>query len=118
MNSDNDSQARSSPRRKKAQISITLDADLKEFAQYKCRKILGIGLSPLIKIFLRTFVTQKGIGFYVGDDDLCQLIHRWFTKKEFEIGRKGCAPMRGPRLRDIYELNYNYRKPTYYYSAD
>ena len=91
---------------KKTQILISLDPELKKLAQQKCQYQFGIGLSPLIKIFLRSFITQKGVGFYIGDSDLCKLIDRWFTKKIFMKGRgKNSAPMPGPRLMDIYNLN-------------
>lgn len=50
------------------------------------------------------FVTQKGVGFYVGDEDLTRLFNRWLRKKYFEQGRKGCAPLPGPKLKDLFEL--------------
>ena len=87
------------------QINIRIDEDLYKLVKLKCSRNLGIGISPLIKIFLKAFVTQKGVGFYVGDDDLCYLIHRWLGKKKAEQGRKGCAPLSGPRLKELYELN-------------
>ncbi|OGC81098.1 MAG: hypothetical protein A2788_01225 [Candidatus Abawacabacteria bacterium RIFCSPHIGHO2_01_FULL_46_8] len=81
-----------------------LDYELYQLAKEKCKAQFGIGLSPLIKMFLRAFVTQRGIGFYVGDDDLCKLFNSWLVKKKMERGRKGCAPLPGPKLSDIYEL--------------
>lgn len=90
---------------KKRQLNIKLDEDLYRMVKLKCNRNLGIGVAPLIQIFLRAFITQKGIGFYVGDDDLCHLIYRWLEKKKLEQGRKGCAPLSGPRLKDLYELN-------------
>ena len=89
---------------KQQQLSIRIDQDLYLMAKNKCKKQFGIGLSPLIKIFLKSFVTQNGVGFYVGDDDLCHLFSRWLSKKQMERGRKGCAPLPGPRLKDLYEL--------------
>ena len=91
------------PRQK--QIIIRLDPKLYLMVKMKCKNQLGIGLSPLIKMFLKSFVTQRGVGFYVGDDDLCRLFSDWLMKKRMEIGRKGCAPMPGPRLKDIYDLH-------------
>lgn len=91
---------------KKRQINIELDEELYQQVKYKCKHYFGVGISPLIKIFLRSFVTQKGVGFYVGDDDLCHLFARWLSKKRIEKGREGCAPLYGgPRLKDIYDLN-------------
>jgi hypothetical protein len=89
---------------KQSQLTIRLDPELYERAKVKCKRQFGISLSPLIKVFLKSFVSQRGIGFYVGDDDLCVLFNRWIVKKRAEIGRKGCAAMPGPRLKDIYEL--------------
>lgn len=89
---------------KQKQLSVRINSDLYKMAQNKCKEQFGIGLSPLIKIFLRTFVSQRGIGFYVGDDDLRDLFRRWISKKRLEKGRKGCAPLPGPLLRDVYEI--------------
>ncbi len=85
-------------------ITIRIDEELLQMAKNKCKTQFGIGLSPLIKVFLKSFVTQKGVGFYVGDEDLCKLFGRWLSKKRMEQNRKGCAPMPGPHLRDLYEL--------------
>lgn len=88
------------------QVNIRLDEELYRLVKFKCNQKFGIGISPLLKIFLRAFVTQKGIGFYVGDDDLCHLFDRWLGKKKLEQGRsKKCLPLPGPRLKDLYELN-------------
>jgi len=89
---------------KQQQLTIRMDAQLYKLAKNKCNNQFGIGLSPLIKFFLKAFVTQKGIGFFVGDDDLCKLFNMWLTRKKLEINRKGCAPLPGPRLKDLYEL--------------
>ncbi len=90
---------------KQQQLNIRLDQELYKTARNKCKTQLGIGLSPLIKIFLKSFVTQPGVGFYVGDQNLCELFTRWLIKKKLEIGRKGCAPLPGPHLRDLYDLS-------------
>ena len=88
------------------QINIKVDEELYKIVKLKCRRNLGIGIAPLIQIFLRAFVTQKGVGFYVGDDDLCDLFYRWLGKKKAEQGRsKNNAPLPGPRLKDLYDLN-------------
>ena len=90
---------------KKRQINIQLPEELYLQVKQKCKNHYDIGISPLIKMFLRAFVTQKGVGFYVGDDDLCGLFGSWLSKKQSEQGRKGCAPMPGPRLKDLYDLS-------------
>lgn len=90
---------------KQRQLTVRMDEQLYKIAKNKCKTQLGIGLSPLIKIFLKSFVTQKGVGFFVGDHDLRELFSDWLRKKQLEIGRKGCAPLPGPRLKDLYELS-------------
>jgi hypothetical protein len=86
------------------QLNLRLDAELYRLAKAKCKDQFGIGLAPLIKIFLRTFVTQRGVGFFVGDIDLKNIVSRWLTKKIFEKNRKRCSPLPGPRLRDLYDM--------------
>ncbi len=88
----------------KHQLNIRLDEHLYIMAKNKCKNQFGIGLTPLIKIFLKSFVTQSGVGFYVGDDDLCKMFNSWLGKKWLEQHRKGCAPLPGPKLRDLYSL--------------
>ncbi|MBN2306795.1 hypothetical protein JXD20_02320 [Candidatus Peregrinibacteria bacterium] len=92
--------------KKMKQINIRINEDLYQMVKFKCNQKFGISISPLIKIFLTAFVTQKGVGFYVGDDDLCHLIYRWLNKKKAEQGRsKNSIRMPGPRLKDLYDLN-------------
>jgi len=57
---------------KQKQLTVRMNADLYEMAREKCDIQFGIGLSPLIKVFLKAFVSQKGAGFYIGDNDLCK----------------------------------------------
>jgi hypothetical protein len=90
---------------KQVQITIRVDQELYDLVKEKCKDTLGIGISPLIKVFLKSFVTQRGVGFYVGDEDFCHLFNRWLGKKEMERYRKGCAPLPGPRLKDLYDLS-------------
>ena len=87
-------------------ITVRLPKKLHQQAREKCQNEFGIGISHLLKIFLKAFVTQKGIGFYVGDDDLCRLISRWIVRREYECKnpRSGKYRAPGPRLKDIYEL--------------
>jgi len=47
---------------------------------------------------------QKCVGFFVGDEDLRRVFSRWLSKKSLEKGRDGCAPLPGPKLKDLYEL--------------
>ncbi len=95
---------------KEKRLTIRLRGELYDQVKNKCQ-VLGIGVTPLIKIFLRSFVTQQGVGFYVGNDDLCSLLARWFYKKAMQKGREGCAPSSGPRLKDLYQLgNHNHPK--------
>ncbi len=93
------------------QLNIRVDAQLYDMAQRKCDDKFGIGLSSLIKVFLKSFVTQKGVGFYIGDDDLCDLFAKWLMKKRFEKGKKGGSHDYGPYLKDLYDLGSAKRLP-------
>lgn len=89
---------------KQKQITIRIDPELYEQVKNKCQSEWGIGMSPLIKIFLKSFVTQKGVGFYVGDQDLCKMFNTWLRKKEWDKTFKPKTPFPGPRLKDLYDL--------------
>jgi len=94
------------------QLTVRMNEDLYEMAQNKCYDQFGINLSTLIKVFLKAFTSQRGVGFYIGDDDLCKLFSRWLMKRswdkaEFRKGwrrRRVGTPSPGPRLKDIYDL--------------
>lgn len=85
-------------------ITITLDEELYNRVKYKCNEQMGMPMSPLIKMFLRAFVSQSGVSFVVGDQDLKKLFNHWIVKKSTEIERRGCAPLPGPRLKDLFQL--------------
>ena len=87
------------------QVNIKLNKELYEKVKNKCTFQLGIGLSPLIKIFLTSFISQKGLGLYIGDEYLSNIVSRWIRKKKLQIYRKGSAPLPGPLLKEIYDLN-------------
>lgn len=97
---------------KQKQFNIRLNEDLYEEAMHKCDAYFGIGLSSLIKVFLRAFVSQSGVGFYVGDDDICHLFSRWLSKKSWDKAdfarewkkRRVGTPNPGPRLKDLFSL--------------
>lgn len=97
---------------KQKQLNIRLNEDLYEMAINKCNDQFGIGLSSLIKIFLKAFVSQRGVGFYVGDDDICKLFSRWLMKKsrskeDFRADwkkRRIGVPHIGPYLKELYDL--------------
>lgn len=90
---------------KQKQLTVRMDENLYEMAREKCYDQFGIGLSPLIKVFLKAFVTQGGVGFYVGDDDLCGLFSKWLMKKRMGKGVKRGSHAYGPYLKDLYNLN-------------
>ncbi|MFH1283975.1 MAG: hypothetical protein ABIH78_00065 [Candidatus Peregrinibacteria bacterium] len=92
---------------KQKQLTVRMDAGLYQMAQDKCYGQFGIGLSPLIKVFLKAFVSQRGVGFYVGDDDLCRLFAKWLIKKRSDKGKKGGTHLYGPYLKDLYDLGIN-----------
>ncbi|QQR54832.1 hypothetical protein IPG41_06660 [Candidatus Peregrinibacteria bacterium] len=89
---------------KQIQLTVRMNPDLYHQAKEKCEGQFGIGLSPLIKVFLKAFVSQRGVGFCIGDQDLAIMFNHWLGKKEMERKQKGHAPLPGPRLKDLYEL--------------
>lgn len=89
---------------KNIQFSISINENLLRKAQQKCKSRFDITLSALIKVFLASFASQKGVGFYIGDDDICQLFNRWVTKKTLEKDQKGGFKLPHPRLMDLYDL--------------
>lgn len=89
---------------KHKQISIRLDMQLYETARWKAQK-LGLPLGTLIRVFLKALCTQRGAGFYIGDQDLAQLFNQWMDKKQFEKMHGGRVAVIGPRLKDIFELS-------------
>ncbi len=94
--------------KKQKKLTVVMDEQLYEMAQSKCNERFGIGLSPLIKVFLKSFVTQNGVGFYVGDDDLCRLFARWMIKRQSLRDMKDRNIKEGthcgPYLKDLYSL--------------
>lgn len=93
-------------------LTIVMNSDLYEMSQDKCYDQFSISLSTLIKVFLKAFISQRGVGFYIGDDDLCKIFSRWLAKqswskdeyrKEWRKRRVGVA-IPGPRLKDLFDL--------------
>ena len=91
---------------KQHQLNIRINQQLYAMVKEKCRREFGIGIAPLIKIFLKTFVTQDGLGFFVGDVQLRKLIHSWILKKSTERGYKDkeCSHLFGPKLNELYRI--------------
>ncbi|MBU1152052.1 hypothetical protein KJ632_04490 [Patescibacteria group bacterium] len=90
--------------KKQKQLTIRLNEDLYKMAMGKCNDHLGISLSALVKVFLRAFVSQKGVGFYIGDEDLSDLFRKWMMKKKLNKKIPGSHHMAGPFLKDLYDL--------------
>lgn len=89
---------------KHKQLTIRLDPEVHRIASWKADK-LGLPLSTLIRVFLKAFCSQRGVGFVVGDQDLAQLFNKWMDKKQFEKMHGGRVAVIGPRLKDIFELS-------------
>jgi hypothetical protein len=85
-------------------LTVRIEKILFDNAMKKCKKKFGISLSALIKVFLVSFTSQKGVGFYVGDDDICQLFERWLLKKQSQMSNPDGFVMPRPRLYDLYDL--------------
>ena len=88
---------------KKKSFTVSLDAELYRMAKWKADK-LGFPLATLVRVFLKSFTTQSGVGFYVGDQDLVKLLNRWMSDRQFEKRGGGSMRFGGPRLKDIFEL--------------
>jgi len=86
-------------------FTIRINEDIYEAAKEKCENQLGISLSNLTKIFLRSFISQRGVGFYIGDDDLCGLFTKWLTKKQLIKSRGVTHYYAGPYLKDLFKLD-------------
>ena len=67
-----------------ARITIRIDKELNERAQFKCKTLFGIGLSTLMKLFLKSFVSQKNVGFYVGDDAFNDSLNRELNRRKMK----------------------------------
>jgi antitoxin component of RelBE/YafQ-DinJ toxin-antitoxin module len=55
------------------QFTIRMSADLHNKAKTKCKEEFDMCLSTLVKLFLKSFISQKGIGFTIGDDEFYKL---------------------------------------------
>lgn len=86
------------------QLNIRISPELYEKVQDKCKNKLNISMSTLIKVFLQSFVSQEGVGFYIGEQDLKHLFNRWLLKKEVHKDKNGTGTFRRPRLKDLYDL--------------
>lgn len=69
-------------------ITIRIDATLNERAAQKIHGLFGIGLSTFVKIFLKSFVDQKNIGFYMGDHEFNEGMARPLRKRQVGAMRR------------------------------
>ena len=90
--------------KKKKKLTIVLDEDLYDIVKYKADKQLCMPLATLVRVFLKSFATQKGVGFFVGDQDLKELINKWVRHRDFERARDGRVTLNNVRLKDIFDL--------------
>lgn len=89
---------------KQVTITIRLDEDLYKQAKIKADKKLCMPLATLVRVFLKAFVTQSGVGFFVGNHDLTELINKWVSHRKFEKMHGGRVNMNYIKLRDIFDL--------------
>ena len=89
---------------KEVQMAIRLTKELHQKATYKCKNEFHMCLGTLIKLFLKSFISQEGIGFQIGDEQFYKLFNKWLRKKEFEIERKTHYPGLGPTLKELYDF--------------
>lgn len=88
---------------KEIQLTIRMPEELHKKAAYKCKNEFHMCLSTLLKLFLKSFVSQRGIGFHIGDEEFYSLFNRWLRKKEFERQRGIHYPRLGPTLKELYD---------------
>lgn len=69
--------------KKEAKLTLRIEGELNEQAKFKCQRLFGIGVSTFIKLFLKSFVSQNHIGFYVGDDQFSDALNCELRKKRF-----------------------------------
>lgn len=90
---------------KKVTITVRLDEDLYKQAKFKSDKRLCMPLATLLRVFLKAFVSQRGVGFFVGDHDLTELINKWVRHREFERSRNTRLNIyNSHKLKDIFDL--------------
>jgi hypothetical protein len=89
---------------KKKKLTVVLDEDLYKQAKLKSDKKLCMPLATLVRVFLKAFVTQKGVGFFVGESELTELINKWVRHRDFERSRDGRVTIHNNKLRDIFDL--------------
>lgn len=91
---------------KKITLTIRLDKELYKQVKYKADKELCMPLATLIRVFLKAFVTQTGVGFFVGNHDLTKLINKWVRHRQFERSRGTRLNLKyNPhKLKDIFDL--------------
>jgi antitoxin component of RelBE/YafQ-DinJ toxin-antitoxin module len=90
---------------KKVTITIRLDEDLYKEAKQKADRVLYMPLATLIRVFLKVFISQEGIGFFVGDHNLKKLINNWIRHRNLERFRQRRDTVHPSRLKDIFDLN-------------
>lgn len=86
------------------QLTIRMNKNLYEAAMRKCDEQLSVSLSALVKIFLSAFVSQRGVGFYVGEQDLSDLFAKWLRKQKLRKSLANKYSYVGPYLKDLYDL--------------
>ncbi len=90
---------------KQIQFTIRMNSDLHKKAKTKCKNEFDMCLSTLIKLFLKSFISQKGVGFYIGDDEFYDLLDKWLQKKRFEKKMGVHYPFLGPKLKDLFDVD-------------
>jgi antitoxin component of RelBE/YafQ-DinJ toxin-antitoxin module len=89
--------------RKFVQLTIRMDSELHKKAMDKCKNEFDMCLGTLVKLFLKSFISQKGIGFHIGDEEFYKKLNSWLSKKQFEKYRGVHYPFLGPTLGELYD---------------
>lgn len=85
-------------------LNFVLDAELHEQFKHKCKGKYNLTMSALLKVFIKSFVTQDGVSFVVGEPNLRQKFNRWLLKREVQKGPNSRGTFLNTRLKDLYDL--------------
>ncbi len=85
-------------------LNFLIDAELYKQFKSKCNMKYNITMSALLKVFIKSFVTQDGVGFVIGDQNLRRKFNSWLLKREAQKWPNSDGTFLDTRLKDLYDL--------------
>lgn len=85
-------------------LTVQMDAKLYDKAMRKAKGEFGVPLSSIIKLYLHAFISQRGAGFLVADQEMAQRFDCYLNRKECERKYGKGARVPGPRLTKLYKF--------------